>query len=288
MRELLFCFFSFLFLVLEACGGSDPFQGVNSEDGSFQHETEAGVAGTSGEPGSGRAGEGGAIPPDAAPSSDGSGSDGATPVQCERRVLMEDITNARDLGGHPLFDGQVVACRKVLHGGSLFSLSTSGCEEFASLGIRTVLDLRELSDQQGMPPPSCVQQSTTVIDAAMPKLLPDTPENYLALFDETAAISTVFSSLGKVENYPVYFHCVIGRDRASFVAALILLALGADRQTVIDEFMLSEEASVLVHQECIEAVLDEIERRGGIEAFLSNVGITPQQLEVLRMQAVAD
>ena len=72
------------------------------------------------------------------------------------------------------------------------------------------------------------------------------------------------------------------------VAALVLLALGAERQTVIDEFRLSAEAGVPVKPECIEAVLDAIDGRGGIEAYLTSIGVSAQQLEVLRAQAIAE
>jgi hypothetical protein len=175
-----------------------------------------------------------------------------------------------------------------MHGGTLASLSAAACADLTALGIKAVIDLREDSAQQALPAPACVQETATVVDATMPKLLPDTPENYLALFGETASIAAIFEALGDAESYPVYIHCVIGRDRASFVTALVLLALGAERQTVIDEFMLSAEAGVAVKRECIEAVLEEIDARGGVEAFLYSVGVTSGQLEVLRAQAIAD
>ncbi len=299
MRERLVLFF-LSFFVAAACGGSEPFQGAGGTDGSFQNETEAGVSGTggvsgtagepgiAGETGAGRGGSSGAAGADAGSAEDaGGGGEGEAP-SCQGRVLQDGVTNARDLGGQPLAEGRFVTCGRVLRGGSLTPLPDVSCTEFATLGIKTVIDLREPSPQQALPAPSCVQQQATVIDAAMPKLLPDTPDNYLALFDETAAIATIFDALGKAVNYPAYIHCVIGRDRASFVAALVLLALGAERQTVIDEFMLSEEAGVAVKPECIEAVLDEIEARGGIEAYLISSGVSAQQLHVLRTQVIAE
>jgi hypothetical protein len=72
-----------------------------------------------------------------------------------------------------------------------------------------------------------VTDAAVTVDAAMPKLLPDNPENYLALLEQTEAIGSIF----------------------------------------------------------IEAVIDEIEIRGGVDTFLGTVGITTQQLEVLRSQA---
>jgi hypothetical protein len=219
--------------------------------------------------------------PDAGTTSDTLLIDDRGAATCARRVLEEEVVNARELGGHPLSGGQRVACRALLRGGDLGGLSQQGCAELAGLGVRTVVDLRRGTVQEDDPPPTCVSDQASVVSAAMPKL-PNTPENYRALLDEEAAVAAVFAALGDAEGYPVYIHCVIGRDRASFVTALVLLALGAERQTVIDEFMLSAEAGVAVQQPCIEAVLDELDDRGGVDSYLTAVGVTAGQLEVLR------
>jgi protein tyrosine phosphatase (PTP) superfamily phosphohydrolase (DUF442 family) len=201
---------------------------------------------------------------------------------CPRRILQSQVTNARDIGGHPLSAGKTAACRSFFRGGDLSGLDAAGCAELAALGIKTVVDLREPDVQQSQPPPACVTAQATRVLAPMPKLLPDTPENYLALFKETAAVAKVFSVLGDAGSYPVYAHCIIGRDRASFVSALMLLALGASRDTLLAEFKLSEEAGVVVKPECMQAVLDEVDKRGGIEAYLTTAGVSSAQLGVLR------
>ena len=140
---------------------------------------------------------------------------------------------------------------------------------------------------QDEPAAGCVGDQATVVNVPMPKLLPDTTDNYIALFNETGSIKNLFNVLGDADAYPVYVHCVIGRDRASFATALILKALGADRKTVIEEFRLSAEAGVAVKEECIEAVLDEIDDRGGIEKTLKDMGVTEAQLNTLREKASA-
>jgi len=201
---------------------------------------------------------------------------------CPRRILESQVTNARDLGGHQLSGKKVTACRSLFRGGDLSGLDAAGCSQLAALGIKTVVDLREPAVQQSQPPPACVTAQATRALAPMPKLLPDTPENYFALFKETAAVAKVFSVLGEAGSYPVYVHCIIGRDRASFVSALVLLALGASRGTVLSEFALSADAGVAVKTECMEAVLDEVDRRGGIEAYLGTAGVSAAQLGVLR------
>lgn len=213
--------------------------------------------------------------------------DGGQGVPCRQQVLTGEVTNARSLDGVLLADGYKVACGTLFRGGDLCALGSAGCAELATLGIKTVIDLRQATVQQNQPPAACVSSQAKLVSAAMPKLLPDTPDNYLALLQEKAAVATVFTTLADAGAYPVYTHCVIGRDRASFVAALVLLALGAERQAVVDEFELSEGAGVPVQVPCIEAVLDEIEKQGGIEAYLTSAGVTADQLSALRGAARA-
>jgi protein-tyrosine phosphatase len=201
---------------------------------------------------------------------------------CDGRILEQEVTNARDLGGQMGANGQAAACAKVFRGGELTRLTDVGCQEFENLAIKTVVDLRQRHVQTSDPPPTCVSERAGMVSAAMAKLLPDTPEHYLALFGETDAIRLLFETLGANDNYPVYFHCVIGRDRASFAAALVLSAIGVERSAIVDEFELSANAGVAVKTECIEAVLDEIEGRGGIETFLMSAGVDQTDLEALR------
>lgn len=206
---------------------------------------------------------------------------------CQRRIFESSVANARDLAGWPVAGG-IVACGRIFRGGALTTLSEEGCAQFKDLGIRTIVDLREQSVQIATPPPTCATQLAQHQAASMPKLLPDTPENYLALLNETAAIGQIFSLLRKANSYPLYLHCEIGRDRASFVTALVLLALGAERQMVLEEFALSAVAGVVVKPESLTAVLDEIEKRGGIQSFLASAGVDSAALMELRQNLMLE
>lgn len=53
----------------------------------------------------------------------------------------------------------------------------------------------------------------------------------------------------------------------------------------IQRVLLSSQAGVAVKKSCIEAVVDEVSKRGGIEAYLKTAGVTAAQFGVLRSQA---
>ena len=62
----------------------------------------------------------------------------------------------------------------------------------------------------------------------------------------------------------------------------LMLALGAGHETILDEFELSSEAGVTVKPDCMQALLEEIDARGGISQVLTAAGVSEDQLANLR------
>jgi protein-tyrosine phosphatase len=110
------------------------------------------------------------------------------------------------------------------------------------------------------------------------------PADYIADLDASESMATIFTALGDDAAYPIYFHCTWGRDRTGILAAVILLELGASREAILDEYLLSR-LSVGAFPMSLEAALDEIERRGGSTAYLKALGVTQQQLATLHARA---
>jgi protein-tyrosine phosphatase len=198
-------------------------------------------------------------------------------------VLLGSVRNARDLGGVPLGEASV-ACGAIYRGGPLARLTPDGCAGVAALGIRTVIDLRTEPERASTPNSACVEAGSVLAPLPVPYGLG--PSDYLNVLGTDASIAAVFHALGDEARYPVYFHCTYGRDRTGVVGALLLLALGASREDVMQEYLLSQ-ADVGAYPNSLEAVLDEIEARGGAEALLTEIGISQQELALLRSRASA-
>lgn len=197
-------------------------------------------------------------------------------------MLQPDVSNARDLGGVPLAAG-TVACGAVYRGPPL-RLSEQGCEELASLELGTVIDLRTEDERLGSPESACV--TSKLVAAPLPVPYGLGPADYLRDFNTDASVATVFHTFGDPAAYPIYFHCTYGRDRTGVIGALLLLALGATRAAVLEEYLLSAP-HVGAYPNALEAVLDEIERRGGAEQVLVDLGISDEERAVLRSRAIA-
>jgi protein-tyrosine phosphatase len=183
------------------------------------------------------------------------------------------------MGGTPLQPAGSVACGEVFRGPPLAGLSARGCAEAARLGIRTIIDLRTPGERSAVPDDPCV--GAKMVLAPLPIPYQVSPENYIADFDTKESIARVFQTLGDPAAYPVYFHCTYGRDRTGVVAAAIYLALGASRADILSEYQLSK-STVGAFPASLEALLNEIDRRGGVEPALFAKGVTPADLAVLR------
>lgn len=214
------------------------------------------------------------------------GEDAGVACSQGRPILLGNVLNARDLGGIALASGQTVACDVLFRGPPLVQLGETGCADCAALGIRTIVDLRIESERTSNPDAPCLAPFANTIYAPLPVPYNVSPADYIADLDATPSIATLFNVLGDASAYPVYFHCTWGRDRTGIVAALVLLALGAERADIMADYLLSQP-TVGAYPESLQAALDEIDRRGGIEAFLDAAGVATPQLATLRAQAIA-
>jgi protein tyrosine phosphatase (PTP) superfamily phosphohydrolase (DUF442 family) len=221
--------------------------------------------------------------PHGLPPGDGD-NEGGVPGQCVRsaKVLSGHATNARDLGGTPIDPVGAVVCGALYRGGPLADLSAEGCDRVNQLGIQTVIDLRTEGERQSVPDSACID--ARVVLAPLPIPFNVSPTDYLADLNAAPSVAAAFTAFGDEAAYPIYFHCTYGRDRTGVVAAVVLRALGVSRADVMQDYLISQQ-TVGAYPASLEAVLDEIDRRG-IESYLADSGVSAQQLEVLRARAV--
>jgi protein-tyrosine phosphatase len=107
------------------------------------------------------------------------------------------------------------------------------------------------------------------------------------------------------ENGAVLWHCTQGKDRAGSASAMLLAALGADRELIMADFILSKDyydpmaskiktetdlqravvnTLISANPEIFEATLDKVDvQYGSLRNYLTEcIGVTPEMMEMLR------
>ncbi len=243
------------------------------------------------------------------------------PIGWERIVPLEGAFNFRDLGGYATADGRVVRTRTLFRSGGLSKLTAPDLELLGSFGLRTVLDLRShaeveagafpvhahaidfrhlsIMDQTWDPAVALAAGVTTTsfLHGAYTSMLADGTDRFAAAFDLLAAPGA----------FPAVFHCAAGKDRTGLLAMLLLGALGVDTETLVADYVLTQEvmpaflASLAAEDSeraeaarthppaffqadgpAMRMVVADIERQhGSVRAYVGSIGVTDETLAVL-------
>ncbi|MBK7709931.1 MAG: tyrosine-protein phosphatase [Bacteroidales bacterium] len=246
------------------------------------------------------------------------------PVNKDFKALL----NFRDIGGVTASGGHKIMEGIVFRSANPDRLKRDDIEQLRLLNIRTIVDLRapgeinkrfvSVGHAEKLSMPLDFQQTTR--QRMKPVIYKKNSENiiaeisntlYLEILDASAPVfRQVMEILASPDRSPVLIHCQAGKDRTGIMIALILLAMGVDREFIIRDFMKSNESlipyfrkmfmvrkiislgffpyrnmlfAVTVKQRNIESVLDRIENHyGGIDGYLRYAGFDPAGLEEVR------
>ncbi|MEU8898154.1 tyrosine-protein phosphatase [Nocardia sp. NPDC048505] len=171
----------------------------------------------------------------------------AAVTEFDRSLHLTGVQNARDVGGYRTVDGRTVRTGLVLRTGQLNNATP---EDLLALGkVRVVEDLRTVYERGLAPdrvPAGATERWVDVIGQAPPQTLATTltggDDLYRAFITApgaNAAFATVLRDILATEDGAVLFHCTAGKDRTGWTAAVLLTILGVDRETVTQDYLLS-------------------------------------------------
>ena len=206
----------------------------------------------------------------------------------------------------------------------LGALDDHDASQIQALGIRRVLDFRGVHERtSGACRVPGVEVHSLAIEPTIVQVLAELTEaghrlgaaevvhhmedTYRGFVRESAGRFAGFFALLLAAAEPTVFHCTAGKDRTGVAAALVLHALGATREEILRDYLLTNErlkpptfvwrglephvARVLwgVRPEFLQAAFDAIDADwGGLDAFLERaLGVGPTQRRRLREQYVA-
>jgi protein-tyrosine phosphatase len=224
----------------------------------------------------------------------------------ERVIHLEGTTNTRDIGGYLTDDQRILRWRQIIRSENLARLTASDFQKLEEIGVKTVIDLRTDKEHRRSPtvwlgenPPRFYhfpvgdanndwfraqrelmqksrfteRQSTELMVEGYRMIVNEGPPSYEKLMELVLDQS----------NWPILIHCNAGKDRAGVAVTLILEALGVNRETIMDEFLLtneigrSEEKAALISKESKKS--GRIGRGSSASAWFPIVGVQPEMLE---------
>lgn len=176
----------------------------------------------------------------------------------ERVLPLEGGRNFRDMGGYQTANGAVVKWGKIYRSGSMHDLTPSDYKYLDQIGVRVVCDLRTRGERENEPNKwaeaaainywardytmsegdlsigALSKMSNAQMKAHMIK-------SYQSFPDEQApAYREIFRKVANGD-LPLAFNCSLGKDRAGVAAALILSALGVPDETIIRDYVASQD-----------------------------------------------
>lgn len=256
-------------------------------------------------------------------------------IQAVATSVFNGIPNFRDFGGYPTLDGRRVREGRLFRSQAFGDATEEDLERLAGLSIRLVCDLRSQMERAQMPgrwpqgaePLRMHMDIRTDVRAGHGEFIASIREQPNALGVERAmrityrgmpaafarALPELLEYLLDDKHLPAVIHCQAGKDRTGFICAVILHALGVDREHILKDYLLSAQRinvealgidllptfsavvgvpmpadslkpALDVRLEYIQEALTQVDTDyGSLDAYLEKAGrMTPQRLRRLR------
>ena len=221
-----------------------------------------------------------------------------------RTIELEGVSNTRDIGGYYTVDGtKRIRQGLVYRGAKLEGITAAGIEKALNVyGIKTDLDLR------GEASSSPLGSSVNFINVSGPYYVSSRnggshgidsldisqKANWTGTYRE--ALLTEIRTFANPDNYPIYVHCSVGRDRTGTIVGLINALCGVGEL----DLRMDYEASFFSERGCdsglspterlslFNSVLTYVEQYNkdtlaeNVEAFMLDIGITAEEIASIR------
>jgi protein-tyrosine phosphatase len=232
------------------------------------------------------------------------------------RVLnFPALLNARDLGGYPTRDGGTTKWRSLVRADDLAQLTPAGIEALGSFGVRTVIDLRWPEEAARHPSP--IGSVRPHVEYHRISLLVGSETDWQGIrldcpkemwkckvLEHTRAeLKQVLMVIANAPPEPLLFHCVAGKDRTGIVSALMLALADVVPEAIAYDYAASGryllnaylerfadvDPEVIRHavhcpEQGVYNMLDYLSQRGGVRAYLRQIGLDDVTIERLRLR----
>ena len=189
-------------------------------------------------------------------------------------IELDGVGNARQLGGYVCADGRTIKDGVLLRSAALSTLTDEGANTLAEkYHLRYVFDFRMDTEREAQPDKEIEGAENVWLPVFTSSLYDDEtkaaimearktndPEQTYITLAKHKGLSTIYSKMlltdeGKQayseffdkllsvgDGEAVLWHCTQGKDRAGMAAVLLLYALGADEETIKQDYLLTNDS----------------------------------------------
>ncbi|MFF5255221.1 tyrosine-protein phosphatase [Streptomyces leeuwenhoekii] len=174
----------------------------------------------------------------------------------DRLIELDGTVNFRDAGGYRTEDGRWVKMGVVYRSDALDKLTDADLAKLKRLGLAADYDLRTTAERTDAPdrvPEGTRYVAANVLGDGSPvfslprtaaeaeRLMIDAEKSMVGAASAKAAYSAVFADLADGDPDGTLYHCTAGKDRTGWASAALLTALGVPRETVMADYLASND-----------------------------------------------
>ncbi|NUR27179.1 MAG: tyrosine-protein phosphatase [Catenulispora sp.] len=211
---------------------------------------------------------------------------------------LTGVSNARDVGGRRTGSGREVRPLRLLRSARLNALTDADRAWLASIGLRTVIDLRQSFEIEAWPDALGTLDVTWVNTPPSLDAEHDPSVTFFGLYlswvdGSGETIAEAVRAMARPDGLPALVHCTAGKDRTGLLIALVLDVLGVEEKEIVADYletntMLTANPGDIVYQyvitpDLITGSLEHVRARfGSSEEYLLAHGVTAEEIAALR------
>jgi protein-tyrosine phosphatase len=191
-------------------------------------------------------------------------------------IELRSVGNIRDLGGTRMKDGSVIRCGCLIRSAHLGYAVQADVQQLRNeYRLSKIIDLRTGGERSELPDhsfgvenlrlPIFPEFKAGISHEAQEEKKSDLPrmeDLYRFIMTDTACVTGFRNILKAIFTHDyrkgsVLWHCSEGKDRCGMTAALVLTALGADRETILEDYLETNKVNIPKARAMYEQVLAE-------------------------------
>jgi protein-tyrosine phosphatase len=213
-----------------------------------------------------------------------------------RVVPFIGANNFRDMGGYKTSDGRTVKFGLFFRSAELTGLTDEDMHFFKTLNIKYIFDYRDDLEAQKKPDPiisnvtyeriQTIEQNNqfgTIEEMARSNFFKNLSldmmtELYSQMPLNNPAYKRLMAIIQDPNNLGLLHHCAAGKDRTGVGAALILSALGVPKETVMEDYLLTNETLKEFNEKVLKQISAHLDDRG-LQIMEGLLGVKEEFLE---------